>query len=453
MKQTLPLSQPPLGFIPPCMSPGIVRMLGVALPWWLRTNAGIDRLEVQNSERLLTMYHEFQEGKVRFIMAFRHPSITDPMALGAVLDSYLPQEARRVGRPLQRQPHTYFLYDRGIPLWAGPMVGWLLPRAGGISVQRGKLDRQSLRMTRDLLANGDQPLIVAPEGGTNGLNDVLSPLEPGVAQMAFWCLEDLRGKERTEKVYIVPLGLRYIFLEPPWTELGAMVSTLEEECGLQPDTTLDRYARLARLAERLLGLLEEYYTRFYQQTLTPDADVPMRLKNLIDAGLRVSEQFFALKSQGEFADRCRRIEQASWERIYREDLKDKILSPVERGLADRIAGEATMRVWPMRLVEGFISVSGTYVQENPTVERFAEMVNLLYITVQRLKGSETFTPPTLGKRRAVVTVQEPILVDTRWEQYQTNRHSARAAVADLTKDLQTSMEEAMKATEPQSSTP
>ena len=49
------------------------------------------------------------------------------------------------------------------------MLAWMFPRMGGISVQRGKLDRQSLRTSRDIFANGDYPLLVAPEGAVNGL--------------------------------------------------------------------------------------------------------------------------------------------------------------------------------------------------------------------------------------------------------------------------------------------
>ena len=46
---------------------------------------------------------------------------------------------------LRGRPHSYFLYDRGSLIDAGPILEWMFPRMGGISVHRGKLDRQSLR--------------------------------------------------------------------------------------------------------------------------------------------------------------------------------------------------------------------------------------------------------------------------------------------------------------------
>ena len=40
----------------------------------------------------------------------------------------------------------------------------------------------------------------------------------------------------------------------------------------------------------------------------------------------------------------------------------------------------------MRLVENFVSVTGRYVAEKPSVERFADTVLLLWKMVARLKG-------------------------------------------------------------------
>jgi len=92
-----------------------------------------------------------------------------------------------------------------------------------------------------------------------------------------------------------------------------------------------------------------------------------------------------LQAQGSLIERCRRLE-AGWTYIYREDLQDgKALSPLDRGLADWIAEEASLRMLHMRLVESFVAVTGTYVLEKPTVERFAETA-LLMFDARGLKG-------------------------------------------------------------------
>ncbi|HLJ55903.1 MAG TPA: 1-acyl-sn-glycerol-3-phosphate acyltransferase [Chthonomonadaceae bacterium] len=433
--------QPPLQFVPPDLKPGVVRAVGGLIPLALRLRTEIAQVEAAHADRLAALYRDFEAGEARFLIAFRHPSATDPLTIWYLLSRLVPRAAREHGIPLRGHPHTYFLYDRGVPLWAGKAVGWLLPRAGGISVQRGKLDRMSLKTTRDKFVNGELPMAIAPEGATNGLNEIVSPLEPGVAQLSFWCLEDLRSAGRRERVYIVPLGIQYRYLDEPWQPIDGVLSILEEECGMAADPSGDRYARLTHIGERLLSLLEDAYRRFYQQEPgKPGEELATRLQSLLEAALRTSESYFAIQAKGSLTDRCRRIEQAGWDRIYREDLKGQTLSHVERGIADRVAEEADRRMWHMRLVESFVAVSGSYVREKPTADRFAETVNLLYKTVQRLKGAPAFTPPPLGRQRALMTVGEPILVDDRYADYTASRQGARQAVADLTQSLQQTMD-------------
>ncbi|MCR8526629.1 hypothetical protein WB334_26685, partial [Escherichia coli] len=126
------------------------------------------------------------------------------------------------------------------------------------------------------------------------------------------------------------------------------------------------YARLIRLSEHLLTLMEEFYSRFYHKKLpaiiedekllqpseNPINDLlSLRLNALLNTALRVAEEFFDLPAKGNLIDRCRRLEQAGWNYIYREDFPD--IKGLERGLSDRIAEEASLRMWHMRLVETF----------------------------------------------------------------------------------------------------
>jgi hypothetical protein len=145
-----------------------------------------------------------------------------------------------------------------------------------------------------------------------------------------------------------------------------------------------------------------------------------------------------LQPKGSLIDRCRRLEQAGWDWIYREDIKNiETLSPLEKGLADRIAEEAALRMWHMRLVESFVAVTAKYVVEKNTAERFAETTLLIWDVMTRIKGGDPFKRPQLGKQTVQLTIGEPISVSDRWIDYQTSR---RKAVTELTKDLQTALE-------------
>lgn len=248
-------------------------------------------------------------------------------------------------------------------------------------------------------------------------------------------------------------------LQAPWEAIANLLSELEAASGLavnlgkQGDSpTLELlYPRLLNLAEHLLFLMEQFYTRFYHQNL-PDAKtvaeqtsdrnevLATRLQALLNAALQISEEYFDLQPKGNLSDRCRRVEQAGWNYIFREEFKDiKVLSPVEKALGDRVADEANSRMWHMRLVESFVAVSGNYIREKPTVERFAETTLILWKMIARIKGDKADQRPQLGKQRVNITIGEPISVSERYPMYKENRLGARQAVADLTNDLQQAM--------------
>ncbi|AFY79465.1 hypothetical protein Ple7327_4354 [Pleurocapsa sp. PCC 7327] len=447
-------AQPPLEFIPPSLNPIVLRGSQIILPLWLRWKTNIASIQADRVEILADLYHQFQQGKIRFLMAFRHPNSEDPYAMVYLLWKLLPQVARRQGISLQTPTHAHFIYDRGIPLWAGERIGWLYSQLGGTPIVRGKMDLMGLRSARQLFAEGRFPMMAAPEGATNGHNEIVSPIEPGISQLGFWCIEDLQKAQRSQQVLIVPVGIQYRYVTPPWKEIEKLLTQLEIETGLTTLQTSEAsdekilYQRLYRLGEHLLSLMEEFYREFYHQTLPQpktetsqldaEAVLSIRLQNLLDVALKVAEEFFVLPPKGNFIDRCRRLEQAGWDYIYREELKSTHnLSPVERGLADRIAEEANLRMWHMRLVETFVAVTWYYVQEKPTAERIAETTLLLWDCVTRIKSGNPFFRPRLGKQQVHMTIGEPISVSDRWHDYKQNR---RQAVATLTKDLQMALE-------------
>lgn len=468
MPEAITQVQPPLAFIPPHFNPVFYKTGQILLPAWMRWRVQITDVQVYQIEQLVDLYQQFQSGKIRFLMAFRHPSVNDPYCLYDLLARKLPRAARQQGVRLEMPTHAHFVYDRGIPLWAGKPIGWLFSQLGGTPIRRGKVDLPGLRSIRQLFAEGQFPLAAAPEGATNGHTEIISPIEPGIAQFGFWCAEDLRKAGRTESVMIIPIGIRYHYVSEPWQAIESVLGQLEADCGLAPYLAESEpealtqlqvpltdpshvllYKRLLRLSEHLLVMMEQFYSKFYHQSLqfTPAPDQPfneqigIRLQVLLNAALTVAEQYFGLPLKGDVTDRCRRLEQAGWERIFREDLGELEALPLaERGLADRIAEESDLRLWHMRLVESFVSVTGRYILEKPTAERFAETLLLLWDTVTRLKGKTPNARPHLGQQRVEIIIEPPLSVTERWDGYKANR---RQAVATLTQDLQTALEKTL----------
>jgi hypothetical protein len=250
------------------------------LPYWLKSKLKISRIDVAHIDRLVEVYKQSQMGKLRLILAFRHPSTDDTFCLGYLLTKLLPAGAKHHRISLTAPVFAHFLYDRGIPLWAGRIVNWLYPRLGGIPVHRGRSDRTGLKTARDLLVNGAMPLAIAPEGGTNGHSEIVNPLEFGAAQLAFWGMEDLLKAGRDEDVLIVPIGIQYYYvdIDEPWFKLEHTIHQLEEECGLdvdrhdslvairQSDGRPMRkllYNRFYHLSQYLLYQMENFYAQFY----------------------------------------------------------------------------------------------------------------------------------------------------------------------------------------------
>jgi len=449
-------AQPPLEFIPPAFNPLFLRFVHLLLPSWINWQTPITQIEADNVEVLVDLYRQFQEGKIRFMLAFRHPKTDDPFCLTYLLSQLVPKVARSQGTMLQLPIHAHFIYDRGIPLWAGSYVGWIASRLGGTPIQRGKADWTGLRSARDLFANGKFPMAAAPEGATNGLSENISPLEPGIAQLGFWCAEDLHKAERPEQVLIVPVGIKYSYVDAPWGAIANLLSEMEAASGLTVNAPENAsieslYPRLLTLAEHLLSLMEKFYTRFYHLKL-PDIKtvvgeiedrneaLAVRLQALLNAALLISEQYFDLQSKGTLSDRCRRVEQSGWNYIFREDFKDvKGISAIEKALGDRVAEEANARMWHMRLVESFVAVSGNYIREKPTVERFAETTLILWQMIAKIKGDK-LQRPQLRKQKVKITIGEPISISERYPAYKENRLGARQAVADVTNDLQHTLE-------------
>ncbi|MGC9527687.1 MAG: 1-acyl-sn-glycerol-3-phosphate acyltransferase [Limnospira sp.] len=442
-------AQPALEFLPPNFNPLVLRLCRTFMPLWMRWKTPITDIEVEGGDRLIELFQQFHQQKVRFLVAFRHPNPDDPIALSQLFWHRIPELAKSRGLSFPDFIHLHFIFDRGIPLWAGNFVTWLFPKLGGSSILRGAMDRPGLKSARHLFVNGRFPMAAAPEGATNGHNQRVSSLEPGIAQMGFWCVEDLQKLNRNETVLIIPLNVQYRYLNDNWPALEALLAEMEKDCGLPSsnrNSDFDAlYSRLIHLGNHLLNVMENFYRKFYHQDIPKSSEtdtLKTRLDRLLDIALGVAETYFSVKPTGDLTSRCRRLEQAGWEYIYRDDLKSREeLSPVDRGLADRVAEEASLRMWHMRLVESFVAVTGEYIRENPSFDRFADTTIIIWTVVARLKGTDPGKTPNLGKQLVKTKVCDPISVSDRRDDYRASR---RQAVADLTRDLQLALEGAIE---------
>jgi 1-acyl-sn-glycerol-3-phosphate acyltransferase len=459
-----------LKFIAPNFNPIILKIFNCLLPIFLKFRlrpwlvAGIKKIEVINPQIIVKLYNDFQQKKIRLLIAFRHPEVDDPLCLTYLFSRVIPKTAQQQNIKLKNPIHTHFIYDRGMTIWAGNWLGWLFSKGGGIPIHRGKpLDRTALRMARELSINGQFPLAIAPEGANNGHSEIVSILEPGIAQIGLWCVQDLLKENRQEKVLILPINIQYRYINKPWKNLDKLLLQLEKDSGIKTQSIKDYsskeiviklcYERLLILSDKLLTEMEHFYLRFYHchipqlnlkkirspenSKILKEEILIKRLEILLDMALTVGESYFNIEKKGNIIDRCRRLEEAGWNYIYREDIEDiNKISPLETGLAHWIAQEAEIRIKNMRLVESFVAMTANYIKEKPSFERLAETTLILFDVMARIKGEKTPKRPRLGQRIAKLTIGNPLCVTEYFQLGQINQIKTKQIVKNLTNELQ-----------------
>jgi len=226
--------------------------------------------------------------------------------------------------------------------------------------------------------------------------------------------------------------------------IDRLLEQLEQRLGMNlaasnTGANADRYSRLIRIAEALLTLLEEFYGQL--QAFAPQADEPLpeRITRLRDAVLELAERRLGLTPSGGVEERCRRIEAAAWQRMFRADLPQ--LDPLQRRLADWGAQEAELALEHMRLAEQFASISGSYVAEGPSVDRYADVLGILWRALDWIGKRAQPLPPGVLPLKLSIQVGDPIDVSARHAHYRADR---RSAVEQLTGDLALALESAIQ---------
>lgn len=433
----------------------LMRTLG---PLYAKVALGLDHLELRGTERLVEAWRDFQEGRARLILAFRHPYGDEPQLFSYLFDLLLPREARRLGEPLPRRPHARFVHGYEVPLWSGALVRWLLPRIGAIPIYHARYDSASVARIRAIARDDVFPLALAPEGQVSYRSETLPRIENGTARIAFWCAEDLERAGRSMPVLVLPLSVHYRRDESEIGKIEALVARVERRCGIAPlsagppaRSALRRAGlkeRLVALDLALLGLAESMYG--LRSAARASAAAPptrdARLDALINAALERVESMLGIgnrdhgekTAKADAIGRLYRIRQEGWDRIYPDRDLDT-MQPLERELADRRAGEAWYAMRHMETVDLAYYLDSDYIEaqpgeDGPSLDRLVECAYSLADLASRLVGGDISDRPELLRKRAVVIAAEPIDVGARLSDYRRDRKAAvGAATAEIAK--------------------
>lgn len=331
-----------------------------------------------------------------------HPSNTEPAVLF---------ELARRARLDWHYVCTREAFEYSWGIW-----GWLLQRWGAYSIERAALDRPSFQMTRSILARPGGQIVIFPEGEVNSQNDTLLPFQDGVLQLGFWGQEDLRKTHANGRVLVVPVALRYRYLQDMTKEIEHSLEAMERLCGL-PKVEDNPYGRMRRLGTHIVSTCERHYG-IAQIEGTPLNDRIEALKRVLleraaaGAGVRLNS--------AEMPEQMR----ALINHVHRVTAEE---SAPKTGYDMRLWDESRVLVrqtlFQLKRLSNWIAVHDNYVAAEPTQERAIH-------TLRRME-TEVFGRPTLsGPMACDVSVGEPVDLSQQLEPYAANRKQTVAAVTN-----------------------
>ena len=334
------------------------------------------------------------------LIAPNHPDHAD---CGVMLDV-----GGRLNRPL------YFMAAYQIFRGHAGLAKFMLPRIGAFPVDREGSDLRAFRTAVDILAKGKDPLVIFPEGEIYHVGDRVTPIREGAAAVATTAAK--RAADRGKTVHIVPMGIKYRFLDgvDPMPALRAAMGRLEARFTWWPRDGHALVDRIYAYAEAMLGLKEMELLG-----ATRAGSVKDRIAALRDALLDGLEDcHFGKRRDDTVPVRVKELRHACL-----EGLADASTTP-ER------AAELRRDLYDIFVAVQLFSYPGDYLREAPTVERISETLTKFEQDIL------TVEPEPYALRRAVVRLGEPIDVRDRMAGFARPRQAVGAITSELESRIQ-----------------
>lgn len=267
----------------------------------------------------------------------------------------------------------------------GKWRGFIMTRLGAYSIVRGAVDRDSFRLTRETLAKEEQKLVIFGEGEVSHQNETIMPFECGIVQFGFWALSDMERADNLKPLYLVPVGLKYIYKNDMWGEIDQALTNLEQSV-LPEHTALPTqlYDRVKNVGAVLLMTL----AKEYQLRLNKESALNEQIEMLRAHILSQMEHFMGIVPQPEAHPlrRVRIIQNQIDEEIYR-DVDD--MTEYEREIHTQRIDKFRQFFTDLRRIVNSIAIYEGYIGEDPSQERFLEVITRFEVEVfgrSKVKG-------------------------------------------------------------------
>lgn len=289
------------------------------------------------------------------------------------------------------------------------LQGKVLQALGCYSLRRGSSDRASIAQTLRLLQQPRCRLTIFPEGGCTYQNNAVMPFLPGAIQMPLKAMDLLtkQGPEKCPNLYLVPVSLKYCYMQPIDHLLEQGLQALETRLDL-PHSIGSVYERLVAIATRIIEHLESEFNlstesqlTLHQRTDRLRQQVRTRCKHLLNLELSDNRSFR--------------------EHVYR-------IQAVLETKFPKTEDDNALYLQTIRLLN-FDTIYSGYITQNSSLASYLD-------TLTRLE-CETFKTEYLkpkAVRRATFKIGEPINLNAYISAYRTNK---TGTVEKLTQQIQT----------------
>lgn len=282
------------------------------------------------------------------------------------------------------------------------LSGYVLRRLGYFSIERGRHDAPAVSYAIDVVKQGRDVLVIFPEGEIYYLNEEVQPFHSGAVEIGMRAVIANRQTDPNWSAYIVPMALKYHYIEPLDAILDKRISDMEKRLMLRTGDS--------SIAERLLAiqstLLQRHETT--HQVVADETMLTQKIQSIEQEMLMQVEQKHAdlIVSQKHTIDKSFQL---------RSELEDS-----EQHLNADKKAEVKKDIEELREVEELCSWRPHYYLETNSQDRFAEVVLKLERELYKIAR-----PRQLGRREVLVDIATPIDLGAAASRYMEEPSSVR----------------------------
>ncbi len=402
-------------FLPPKNNRAVEGLIKLILPWVF--DDLLKGLKVRCAKEDLEKLRQYR-GE-RMLLLPNHPTGEDPYVLFEI--------SRRLNESFN------YVAAREIFDFEWGLRGWILQHCGSYSIIRGKADRESFKMTKELLVQGLRRLAIFIEGEVSNENDTIIPFEAGVIQLAFRAQEELarRHGEAFPPIYVAPVALKYYFHKGVEKAIAHSLHSLEDEVGIYKKAP-ETYDRILAIGNRILTVHEKQMNL----SIEPEMSLGDRIRQVKNRLLKKMELFLEITPSPEesYLNRVRAIRNQMDQLIYAYNPPEKF-SNYEARMLEHLRKTFDEFYDELERLVNFMTLDEGYLRDNWTNERFIELL-------RRLEKEVFGSPRIQYPRTCVVKVGEVINFKECYPAYLQNKRQIPQDIAgrlegDMCRMLQT----------------